>query len=217
MALAALEKLLDENRGGVWFLADHADVKAIAVVREARRFRLFPYRRQETSRARSSSSTTRRPALHFPADFGHNWDALEECLTDLEWVDADGYVIYYDHIDGCSNAHPTSSRRWSRSSATPLPPGSRRHAMVVLLSGTKAPKGVAASIEEEKATQAAVGAATDTTGIRSASRISSGVTLRAISQHLDAGRDRLARSVRRTRSRCRRAGRTSRTSPRCTQ
>jgi RNAse (barnase) inhibitor barstar len=32
-------------------------------------------------------------ALEFPDYFGHNWDALEECLADLEWLPTKGYIL----------------------------------------------------------------------------------------------------------------------------
>lgn len=32
-------------------------------------------------------------ALRFPEWFGANWDALADCLTDLSWLDASGYML----------------------------------------------------------------------------------------------------------------------------
>ena len=39
-------------------------------------------------------------ALRFPEWFGHNWDALNDCLLDMGWLPALGYVIILDHCDG---------------------------------------------------------------------------------------------------------------------
>jgi RNAse (barnase) inhibitor barstar len=33
--------------------------------------------------------------LQFPLYFGRNWDALDECLADLEWLPAEGYVLIF--------------------------------------------------------------------------------------------------------------------------
>jgi len=38
--------------------------------------------------------------LQFPAWFGANWDALEDCLTDLSWLDADGHVLLIEDASG---------------------------------------------------------------------------------------------------------------------
>jgi RNAse (barnase) inhibitor barstar len=39
-------------------------------------------------------------AMAFPEWFGHNFDALADCLTDLNWASADGYFILLEHCDG---------------------------------------------------------------------------------------------------------------------
>ena len=36
-------------------------------------------------------------AFHFPDYFGSNWDALDECLNDLAWLPANGYVLVLNH------------------------------------------------------------------------------------------------------------------------
>lgn len=39
-------------------------------------------------------------SLGFPEWFGHNWDALADCLLDLGWRPAEGYVVILEHCDG---------------------------------------------------------------------------------------------------------------------
>lgn len=34
-------------------------------------------------------------ALQFPYYYGENWDALEECLNDLSWIRARGYLLCF--------------------------------------------------------------------------------------------------------------------------
>ena len=38
-------------------------------------------------------------ALNFPEWFGGNWDALEDCLSDLSWRKATGYVLLFRNFE----------------------------------------------------------------------------------------------------------------------
>jgi RNAse (barnase) inhibitor barstar len=142
MAIEAIESLLESRKGGVWFLPTPVESKAIQALAKREGFAFFHIDGKNITRKEQLLNHV-ATALHFPKSFGHNWDALEECLTDLEWVDADGYVIYYDHIDGLLETHPDQFEtlveilrdavtEWKEDDA----------AMIVLLSGAKAPKGV---------------------------------------------------------------------------
>lgn len=139
----ALASLLEENHGGVWFLPNHADPKALLAAAKKAGFAFFHVEGRNIARKEQFLNHA-ASALRFPEHFGQNWDALEECLMDLEWVDAGGYVLYYDHIDAFLSAQPEqfetlieilrdAVKSWKDDGS----------AMIVLLSGGKAPKGVA--------------------------------------------------------------------------
>lgn len=44
--------------------------------------------------------------MKFPNYFGYNWDALDECITDLDWCPAERYVLLYDQPEIFSKAAP---------------------------------------------------------------------------------------------------------------
>ena len=45
-------------------------------------------------------------ALAFPSWFGHNWDALFDCLSDLGWRPAPGYVLLLENPREFRDAEP---------------------------------------------------------------------------------------------------------------
>ena len=45
-------------------------------------------------------------AMRFPSYFGRNWDAFEECVNDLAWAPAPGYLLLYDGVAHFAAAHP---------------------------------------------------------------------------------------------------------------
>ena len=49
-------------------------------------------------------------ALRFPDYFGHNWDAVYDCLTDPSWLPAAGYVLVLDGFDQFATDEP---EQWS--------------------------------------------------------------------------------------------------------
>jgi RNAse (barnase) inhibitor barstar len=55
---------------------------------------------------RDKASLLRRfaDALAFPADFGRNWDALNDSLQDLSWLRANGHVLHLCNIGGVRQA-----------------------------------------------------------------------------------------------------------------
>lgn len=65
-------------------------------------------------------------ALQFPHYFGENWDALDECLADFEWLPGDAYVLFFidshrlleqerdDILGSLLDVLENAAREWSR-------------------------------------------------------------------------------------------------------
>jgi RNAse (barnase) inhibitor barstar len=143
MPLAAFDAVLEEGKGGVYFAPGIVDAKSVARAAKAAGFHYFHIDGRNIAR-KEQLMNAMATALDLPPHFGHNWDALEECLNDMEGAEGDGFVIHYDQVDALAQGHASelqtlveifrdSVESW-REDGT---------AMVVLMTGTKAPKGVA--------------------------------------------------------------------------
>lgn len=140
MAPEALSTLLESGKGGVYFIPP-TPVKTVQSAAKSAGLRCFHIEGKSIERKEQMLNAV-ATALQMPPHFGHNWDALEEGLIDID-DDAPGYLIYYDHIDPLLAAHPDQFQTFIevcrdavatwKADDTP---------MVVLCSGTKAPKGL---------------------------------------------------------------------------
>jgi len=49
-------------------------------------------------------------SLQFPLYFGMNWDAFQDCITDLAWFPVRGYVIWLDNLASFKGNAPDEMR-----------------------------------------------------------------------------------------------------------
>lgn len=83
------ERLEDAARSGV-YRATRGDA-----IEEALRGSRLSYARVDLPAAADKAAVLEAiaRAMTFPEWFGANWDALEDCLTDLSWREGDGHVL----------------------------------------------------------------------------------------------------------------------------
>ena len=138
----AIASILEARKGGIWFLPANVDSRTVQSTAKKAGYTLFHIDGKSIERKEQLMNNL-ATTLRLPKTFGHNWDALEECLVDLE-ADGEGFVIYFDHIDRMLAAHPDQFETLVEILRDAVASWkSDDSAMVVLLSGAKAPKGVA--------------------------------------------------------------------------
>ena len=91
-----LQRLQDPARSGVYRVARPDEVLDATRAGEPRLSRV------SLAGATDKNELLARFAggLQFPPWFGANWDALEDCLTDLSWLKADGHVLLIEGVSG---------------------------------------------------------------------------------------------------------------------
>ena len=90
--------LLRETEAGL-YRVDNARIDALV---DAAHAAGIDVRRVEQADCRDQADLLARiaTALAFPAWFGHNWDALADCLGDLGWLpEAPARLFTFEHLD----------------------------------------------------------------------------------------------------------------------
>jgi len=87
-----IERLKDAARSGAY------RTSRVDVIEDALRGSSLSLARIALQDVTEKSALLRRIAarLGFPAWFGENWDALEDCLTDLSWLEGEGCVVVFE-------------------------------------------------------------------------------------------------------------------------
>jgi hypothetical protein len=89
-----LQRLQDPSRSGVY------RTSRVDVVADAVRGSRLNFARVSLGGVEKKEDLLDRiaQALAFPDWFGRNWDALEDCLTDLSWCPAQGHVFVFESV-----------------------------------------------------------------------------------------------------------------------
>lgn len=143
MASPELKNLFasDQPRGVFWSKS-HASVAELSRLARSKGMTFFHLEGQKIEKKEQFFNHA-AVAMKFPSHFGNNWDAFYDCLTDMDGVDAEGYVIYFDHTDAFASHHESQLETvvelfqdavdfWK----------SEGKAMLVVLSGTNSPPGM---------------------------------------------------------------------------
>lgn len=143
MPLEILKKLFDvQPPSGVYWLKSHVAVDELSKLSKAHHMAFFHLEGKKIEKKEQFLNHA-AVAMHFPDHFGNNWDAFEDCITDLEWIDAEGYVIYFDHTEAFAEHHESQLETVTElfQDAVTYWKGEGKP-MLVLLSGSQPAEGI---------------------------------------------------------------------------
>ena len=94
--------LTQVNGGGVYFLPDD-DIDELVEAAAVNRFACLRIDLRDCT-GKQEMLLRLADALHFPAHFGHNWDALADALGELRRGDVPGFVLLLEHSEALRRA-----------------------------------------------------------------------------------------------------------------
>ena len=109
-----LAKQCTDPAGPFLVEAENLSAEAAARLAEVLQTRIIVARVVDAAKLRSKQEllTSIAQAFDFPGHFGHNWDALLDCLSDFAWLPAQGHVCIFLHGEALQKADGATCNRF---------------------------------------------------------------------------------------------------------
>jgi len=98
---------LMDVRPGIYLFDGDLSLVELNAVATRHDFRVFHLDGHKAS-SRERFLTEAGRVMQFPDYYGMNWDAFDECVRDLSWLPAHGYVVLFDHFDQLAQSDPAA-------------------------------------------------------------------------------------------------------------
>ncbi|PSB29039.1 barstar family protein [Stenomitos frigidus] len=98
--------LKGERRADLYKLETSISTDALTALSQEYNTRLF-YLDGKTITNKAGFLDAIADAMAFPRYFGQNWDALEDCLTDLDWLNGDRFILLYEEPEAFAQGEPS--------------------------------------------------------------------------------------------------------------
>jgi hypothetical protein len=99
------ELVKDRRASGVYILAGDAGAVEVGHIAQGNGLAFFSLSGRDV-RSKDTLLQEAGKACNFPDYFGHNWDAFEECVTDMSWQPAPGYLLLVDELASLREKSP---------------------------------------------------------------------------------------------------------------
>lgn len=93
-----LEDIFKRLTGASVFVRDMSEKPRLEQLARGSGFRTATINAEQTSSKKELLSAF-AVTLKFPDYFGHNWDALEECVRDLSWLPPSNLLLVFENAD----------------------------------------------------------------------------------------------------------------------
>lgn len=105
----AIALVKGERKPGLYRVTTEVNIDELRALCNEYGFQFF-YINGKTITSKTEFFQASAAAMHFPDYFGDNWDAFNDCINDLSWLSANGYILLYTQPENFANSDPSE---WS--------------------------------------------------------------------------------------------------------